>query len=1331
MESSTYTTYVQSSYGTRNTTPVTTVTQSTQQQHQHFSRRRADHYDLFLLIQDMLRTDATAILEFPIDDWGRDDASDFGIGAGGFSSVSRRFAKTRWGERSVMAYKRIRPVFDYDGRIDDAAALEQFVTELKVLSVAEVRFHPNINRLRGVAFETQSYRPDGRLFPVLLSDPSSLGNLLDFIRDPVRMVDGPYWEFCEDVARGLHVLHKNSFIHGDVKCENVLVFPSASPERRKFVAKLTDFGCSMALDALGPNASTRLRGASPPYDAPESDAMIQREFLPATDVYSYGLLVWRVAIDGADPFNPRWDRSSQGESATDCILERIRENKRDETTLSIALSRIYDTDLALEPDTADGLGEVLTIALSSDPAERDLGRILNRRRFGLTAANGRFLREFMTDELGSMRELAHETFGLAVWNKVPPQAHHFYHIIHRFGSIDADFRGFGLRRIPPSAESLRLSQGIAPFMDALAAACAGAIVVAARYGNRGDADRLVESIQTGVEKFRQTCSSMAELFKSAAGSRLAAPRESLEKSSYDHTRGLYDNPGGLAATDTVIMMHENATQPSPGYEPSSSLDFYLLSTCRVPATLQEQLWKDISRRATLEEPHGRVAAMEQAICYGNGFGTKQSHIQCLSIMKWQCDMGYHPAQDALLPIHEALGFPIPEDIAAAEWYKRKRECSFQPSSETAVGDQLARATAESLNHLCIADACDKDDPVLIAACRAGNLSVLHAVVEDAAECSARNSLGESVLHWLWKLDPVLIESILPRLIRGGADINAVAYENPSSAPHIPFPLVPGTALHRAVAQGNKAAVSALLRHGGAVDQEVGPVFFHHGQSRRMDPVQLACTWHDADALELLLDAKPLYPVNADETGRLSLLYFAIQCQNTVARMARHGSNYYFAMMATVDLLIGRGCTAKVDWEGLTALQLAVEAQSFDVLEYIVTAGILVRDINELVGGKSALHRSIASGDRDKFELLIGHGANVLQPPTHNSLDFAVRIAPGNDYFVRRILEVGGSEITERDKNRALSSAVLGSQWALADYLLGVGASINGLSRMESSGSLPQSTVFGDILGCDKPSAILQALDVLIPLAEKHGQRPGFIVTPSFHQSALHVAVGALYVHQKSEAARIYSVLLNMFPQKHHLEARDMKGWTPLLTAICHRNAVAVQALIDAGADVNAMGLIEGCPAGPSTKDLVFAQIFARGAFYRLDIHIRDEGDRALERILEIYREDPRARIAKRSTTLRAAQRLSAPARDKRVMDFVEVLSLLPDQLSHEGHMLPQNFVEATAVGDGKQWVEQFDPDPREIARIVQWTGIESVRMLRYSGRQRLELLGLWDDYADG
>jgi ankyrin repeat protein len=499
----------------------------------------------------------------------------------------------------------------------------------------------------------------------------------------------------------------------------------------------------------------------------------------------------------------------------------------------------------------------------------------------------------------------------------------------------------------------------------------------------------------------------------------------------------------------------------------------------------------------------------------------------------------------------------------------------------------------------------------------------------------------------------------------------------------------------------------------------------------MDPVQLACTWHEAEIIEVLLDANPFYPVNADGSRRMNLLYFAIQCQNTAARMARHGSNQYFALMATIDLLLSRGCTNHVDNDGLTVLQLAVGSASLDVFEYITSVDSFMNSITELVGGRSALHLAIASASSHKFDLLIGKGANVLQPPARGHiLDFAITIAPGNDYFAKRILELSGTSTTQSDKHQALKAALRASQWDLADYLLGIGASVNGLFDRGQDFPNMRYTVFGAVLNSGSPTAILQALDAIISLAEKHGQRLEFIVSPEYQVSALHLAAAELFFHQKYEAARIYSTLFTIFPGEHHLESRDIKGWTPLHTAISCRNVVAVRALIDAGADVNAMANIEGSPSGPSTKDLLFAQPFAREPIYNVHVDTRKAGDRALEQMFKIYREDPRARCAKRSTTLRAEQRLHASRRDRRVMDFVQVLSLLPESLARDDTVIMSRFLAAAAVGDGKEWLHTFKLGLQEIARRVQWSGIERVRFLRHQGMEKLKQMGLWDDYND-
>ncbi|KAK2762870.1 hypothetical protein FQN54_001045 [Arachnomyces sp. PD_36] len=1373
--------YTHSNYGTQYSTLPATEALSTQK-----NRARADNYDLFLLIQDMLCNDEDAILELPIDVWGRDDTVSISLGAGGFSTVSRKIAKGRWGKRSVMAYKRIRPSFDYDGKVDEEGALEQFVFELKVLSAPDIRSHRHINRVRGIAFETLPHRSGAKLFPVLITDPSPLGNLLQFIQDPVRMVDGPYWECCLDVARGLRALHRNGFIHGDVKCENVLVFPSNELEGRKFMAKLTDFGCSMMMDADEPSAYTKMRGLTPPYDAPEADGLLHRELLPFTDVYSYGLLVWRVAIDGADPFNqPRYRPSKTVEGAHSFNHALIREDKRDETTLSLALNAIYHEALGLAPATADGLSEVLTIALSSEPAERDLGRVLEvferrksdfeRRLFGLTPTNSRFLREFIKHDTAMMREFAAERYGVAEWNSVPPKAHHLYHIAHKYGSIDANFRGFGESRISPQAECIKdillclesiyfsIGRAVPEFglrcpippveagpnhAAALASAtelCNSSVlnaIYAARHcRDRREFNALTGRLSDSIDRWGDVLNSMSSLLSSVVGPRPKAASGSSKAFAVGKNNsilGVYDRPGGLAADDAIVMMNEHgpAVAKVRDSQPSSCLNFHILSTCRFPVSLQEQLFLDISSRSRrlANTAEGGVLAMEEAICYSIGFGVAQDHRRSLSIITDCCKLGYGPAQEVLPRILDGLGLPPPENILSAPWFTVTDTDGEKPmllsgvptnnasSDTTDVFKKLSKLNLSQIGHY--------SDTALIAACQAGNLNLFNNLLDQGANPKATNALGESALHWIWKFDATSLPSIVARLVRAGADPNAIAGENPSSAPYSQYHLVRGTTLHRAVSQGDLASVQALISHGASVTQAVGPVFFHNGHSRQLDPIQLACTWHDVKITELLLDSMPMYPVNADGNAAVGLLYFAVQCQSTAERMAKHGSNHFFALQAIMHLLISRGCTETVDSNGLTALQLAVESDSREVLEYMGETDLFMESINTLAKGKSALHRAIARGRTDIFELLIKHGANLLQPPTGGyALDFAIELAPGNDYFVRAIIGLGGEAITEDEINRALVQALLGRRWELAEFLLGIGANING--RNPSSGLTPNGhTVFSDVVNQGKLIEVLPALDTILSLAEKYGQKPDFIASPDLQASMLHISAGHTFVHEQEEAARLYTALLALFPEREHLEARDSRGWTALHLAISTRNVVAVRALLDAGADVNSMALIEGSPAGPSTKDLLFTQLFAREGVYDMDPSTRNAGDRALEQLFKIYREHPVARTAKRSTTLRAEQRLHVSARDRRVMDFVEVLSFLPDSLPHEGFGIMGKFIDANAVGEGKNFMRNMDLTISDIARRVQWSGIENVRFLKHEGQERLTIMGLWDDYID-
>ncbi|KAL4999433.1 hypothetical protein BDV10DRAFT_200672 [Aspergillus recurvatus] len=1207
METSTYLS-TRSAYGTR----YSTSTGEAPEPHDI----RQDHYDLFLLIQDLVRGNDEFMLEFPIDDWGKQQSTKISLGAGGFSSVQRRIAKGRWGNRSVMAYKRIRPRFDEDGRLDDQDALGQVVVELKLLSASGIRSHRNITQLRGISFETPHHRTDGYLAPVLMFDASSMGNLLSFICDPVRMVDGPYWEFCLDVARGLQALHSHGFIHGDVKCENVLIFPTRALQGRSFVAKLTDFGCSMVIDRVG---STRLRGSTPPYDAPEADSIIEPATLPYTDIYSFGLMVWRVLVDGADPFN------HSRYASVNATVERynyslIREDKRNGTALSLALDRVSDSDRGFSPETTNVFGEVLSIALNPEPQKRDLRRILEvldqppnlqKRLFGLAPSNAQFLREFTKFEIGRFVGHAQASRGLAQWESVPPKADQVYHAIHRYGKLGSDFRGFGLSRLSPisgavrdlliTTENLYRTHGQPiPTLQRLELSELGDPI--------RDPQAVWQSLMRTVYSISKDTGAMVS--RSEMNALLERAPNPRKDGRFGTIEGLFDFPGGVAAADTMAMMSEEAV-------PKAASQY----------TEPTQLFTDLSLRARrLVVPEERcLATMEEAICHCMGFGVEQDYVRYLAMVKECCEAGYQPAREALPQIHNALGFPLVD------------------------GD-----------------------------------------------------------------------------VRG-----SIAHDGEPPSPTSLTPLLHGTDLHRAVIQRNQAALVELVRNGASVTDPSGPVVFHKHHCFRLNAVQLACSYHDAEFLEILLDAVPFYPINADANTPLGLIYFAIQCQSTHLRMARYGLDHYFELEKTIKVLLRRGATNIVDKDGMTALQLAAACDMPEILQYVLTVDALAQDINTEADGKTPLDIAIFKGRSAAFDLLVAAGAEALRSSrAGHALSIPVQVALSNDYFLTRTLELGAQSLTLTDKHSALEEALQLRQWAIADSLMSQGADINGLTTT-SGLNLMQFTVLGRVLHSAHLDDLLPALDRMLSLAEKHHQEPQFIVCPTFHSSALHVVAGRLFVMTQLQAARIYSLLLAKFPSKHHLEARDYRGWTALHLAVSVRNVVAVRALLDAGADINSMALVDGYPAGPSPKDMAFGQFFNRAPFLDFDPESRDRADRALEQLIKLFATERYSKLAKRSITLRAEQRASATVQLCQVMDYVDELARRPRPLPRQQSVsLTDQFVQVVAAGRDKEFLggEYLKDALANVGKSIEWAGIEAVRFLRHEGAGLLRDMGLLDDY---
>ncbi|KAH6665351.1 kinase-like domain-containing protein [Plectosphaerella plurivora] len=177
---------------------------------------------------------------------------------------------------------------------DHSDHLISFITELRVRSHSPLSSHPNIARLRGVGWDFED--EDATIpRPILLEELAPQGALDNFWKNWsfVKLNFKEKLQFCRNIAEGLVALHACSVVHGDIKPENILVFPRRDA-RNSFLLKLTDFGHSV----IEADSCTALPAFTPQWSAPETTDPTAKSFieLMATDSYSFGLVLLSIMI---------------------------------------------------------------------------------------------------------------------------------------------------------------------------------------------------------------------------------------------------------------------------------------------------------------------------------------------------------------------------------------------------------------------------------------------------------------------------------------------------------------------------------------------------------------------------------------------------------------------------------------------------------------------------------------------------------------------------------------------------------------------------------------------------------------------------------------------------------------------------------------------------------------------------------------------------------------------------------------------------------------------------------------------------------------------------
>ncbi|CAL9704860.1 unnamed protein product [Knipowitschia caucasica] len=204
------------------------------------------------------------------------------IGVGEFGEVFRGAMRSPLRGEVAVAIKTLKPGYSEKQR-------QEFLSEASIMGQFS---HPNIIRLEGVVTKFKHV--------MIVAEYMENGALDTYLRD--RDGELPCYQLVgmlRGISAGMKYLSDMNYVHRDLAARNVLV-------NSNLECKVSDFGLSRVLEDDAEGTYTTRGGKIPiRWTAPE--AIEYRKFTSASDVWSFGIVMWEVMAFGERPY---WDMSN-------------------------------------------------------------------------------------------------------------------------------------------------------------------------------------------------------------------------------------------------------------------------------------------------------------------------------------------------------------------------------------------------------------------------------------------------------------------------------------------------------------------------------------------------------------------------------------------------------------------------------------------------------------------------------------------------------------------------------------------------------------------------------------------------------------------------------------------------------------------------------------------------------------------------------------------------------------------------------------------------------------------------------------------------------------